>query len=242
MADTVSADAVESAARAGRRVVFWSSALLTVLGIAYAGVLGAAAGTGSLSLPPPEPIASYAAIDVIATAILLVVLVVGIDTASPGSRPYSLLAVVFTAMFALAVTINRFIELTIVRQGVSAGDVADLRRFLPYDSHSAMFALEILGWGFFLGLAALCLVPVLRGPGMHRWIAWLFGIYGALGVVSAACLVLDSPMTAIGFVAWGGVLPLAAALMAIAFRPQSGNNGPRQGEQSRVARTKPVLH
>ena len=206
--------------RIASRMIFWSSLSLAAIGLLYAGVLGTAAILGSLTLPPPEPIGSLAAIDTIATAIFLVVLVVGIDVISPPDRrALSGLSVVFTAMFAVVVTINRFVQLTIVRQSLAAGDVADLRRFLPYDPRSAMFALEILGWGFFLGLAALCLVPVLHGPGLHAWIARLMGLYGVLGLVCALGLVLDSPVVAVGFLAWGGVLPLAAGLIALVSRP-----------------------
>jgi len=192
-----------------------SSLLIAVLGLAYAAVLAATAALGSLSLPPPEPVASFAAVDTIATAILLVVLVVGIDGMTPPERqPFSRLALVFTAMFAVAVTINRFVQLTIVRQSIATGDVGDLRRFLPYDPRSAMFALEILGWGLFLGLAAVCLVPVFRGSRRRAWIARLFALYGALGLGSAVGLVFDSPLTAVGFIGWGAVLPLCAALIA----------------------------
>ena len=201
-------------------MIFWSSLLVAVLGLLYAVVLGSAAALGSLALPPPEPIASLAALDTIATAVLLVVLVVGIDSIAPsGRQPYSRLSVVFTGMFAVAVTINRFVQLTIVRQSIAAGDVADLRRFLPYDPRSAMFALEILGWGFFLGIASLCLARVLRASGAQAWIARLFALYGLLGLASALGLILDSPMASVGFVAWGVVLPLGAAMLAVAVRP-----------------------
>ena len=214
-------------AQVATRMIFWSSLALAVVGLVYAVVLGVAAALGSLTLPPPEPIGSFAAVDTIATAVLLVILVVGIEALTPPARrPFARLGVVFTAMFAVAVTINRFVQLTIVRQAIAADDVADLRRFLPYDPHSVMFALEILGWGFFLGLAALCLVPVLRGPGLRTWIARLFGLYGLLGLACALGLVLDSPIVAVGFVAWGVVLPLAAGLIAVVSRrgawPESG--------------------
>lgn len=132
--------------RIATQLIFWSSLSLASIGLLYAGVLGTAAALGSLTLPPPEPLGSFAAVDTIATAVLLVVLVVGIDTICPlDRRAFSRLSVVFTVMFAVAVTINRFVQLTIVRQSVAAGDVTDLRRFLPYDPRSAMFALEILG-------------------------------------------------------------------------------------------------
>ena len=206
-------------ARVASRMVFWSALAVAVIGLLYAAVLGTAAALGSLTLPPPEPIGSFAALDTIASAVLLVVLVVAIDAITPFERrPFSRLGVVFTVMFAVVVTINRFVQLTIVRQSVAAGDVGDLRRFMPYEPHSAMFALEILGWAFFFGLAALCLVPVLRGPGLRMWIARLFGLYAVLGLACAVGLVLDSPVVAVGFVAWGVVLPLAAGLMAVVSR------------------------
>ncbi len=213
-------------ARVATRLAFWSASLVALIGLVYAALLGAAAAVGSLALPPPEPIGSFAAVDTIATAVLLVVLVVAIDALTPlERRPFSRLSVVFTALFACVVTINRFVQLTIVRQSVAAGDVADLRRFLPYDPRSAMFALEILGWGLFLGLAALCLVPALRGPGARAWIARLLGLYGVLGLACALGLVLDSPLVVVGFVAWGGVLPLAAGLIAFSFRPGARERG-----------------
>lgn len=215
-------------ARVATQMVFWSSLLIALMGLLYAAVLGAAAALGALTLPPTEPVGSLAAVDTIIVSILLVVLVVGIDTMTPlARRPFSRLSVVFTAMFAVAVTINRFVQLTIVRQSTAAGDTTDLRRFMPYDPRSAMFALEILGWGFFLGLAALCLVPVLRGPGVRTWIARLFGLYGVLGLACAVGLVLDSPFTSVGFLAWGGVLPLGASLIAVVFRP--GAQSPTPG-------------
>jgi hypothetical protein len=213
------------ATRVATRMVFWSSLAVAVIGLLYAVVVGAAAALGSLALPPPEPIGSFAALDTIASAVLLVILVVGIDAITPVERrPFSRLGVVFTVMFAVVVTINRFVQLTIVRQSVAAGDASDLRRFMPYDPGSAMFALEILGWAFFFGLAALCLVPVLRGPGLRIWIARLFGLYGVLGLACAVGLVLDSPIVAVGFLAWGVVLPLAAGLIAVACR--AGRSGP----------------
>jgi hypothetical protein len=206
-------------------MVFRSSLVLALIGLLYAAMLGATAALGALTLPPPEPIGTFAALDTIASAILLVILVAGIDTLTPlERRPFSRLSVLFTAMFAIAVTINRFVQLTIVRQSIAADDVADLRRFLPYDPRSAMFALEILGWGLFLGLAALCLVPVLRGPGLRAWIARLLALYGLLGLVCALGLVLDSPVVAVGFLAWGGVLPLAAGLIAVASRPGAASS------------------
>ncbi len=220
MADLDPMTEATTGTRIATQMIFWSSLSLAAIGLLYAGVLGTVAALGSLTLPPPEPVASFAAVDTIATAVLLVVLVVGIDTVCPPDRRvFSRLSVVFTTMFAVAVTINRFVQLTIVRQSVAAGDVADLRRFLPYDPRSAMFALEILGWGFFFGLAALCLVPVFRGPGLRVWIARLMGLYALLSLVCALGLVLDSPVVAVGFLAWGGVLPLAAGLIAVVSRP-----------------------
>jgi hypothetical protein len=51
------------------------------------------------------------------------------------------------------------------------------------------------------------------------------GLYGVLGLVCALGLVLDSPVVAVGFLAWGGVLPLASGLIAVVSRPGARHPG-----------------
>jgi len=86
------------------------------------------------------------------------------------------LGVSFTILFAATVSINRFVQLTVIQQ--SLPDVpADLTRFLPYATGSVMFALEVLGWGFFSSLAAIFVAPLFSSSPLNKTIRWLFILY-----------------------------------------------------------------
>ena len=110
-----------------------------------------------------------------------------------------------------------------------AGEAGNLARFLPYDSGSAMFALEILGWGLFLGLAALAAAPLFGGGRLGLGIRWSFAAYGVLGLTSAVGHAIgNDTMTLVGFAAWGFVLYVATGLIAVHFRRLSAHAPVRQ--------------
>lgn len=196
------------------------------MGIVYVVMLGVMAATGQFVMPPSEPVQLFGGVVTIVMAPLLVILFACVHQSTPDTRrAYSLSALAFTALFAAMVSINRYVQLTVVRQGLIRGAVEQLEPFLPYGSNSVMFSLEILGWGFFLSLAALCIAPVFTAKGIEQWLRGLFIAYGALGLTSAVGLVFASPISAVGFVAWGPVLDAIAALLAIWFwRRLAGNS------------------
>lgn len=111
-------------------------------------------------------------------------------------------------------------QLGVVRQRVAAGQLDGLDWFAAYEGHSAMFGLEILGWGWFLGLAMLIAAPVFSGGRLESWLRWLMVGYGVLGLISAAAFLVESPLTAVGFAAWGLVLYIITGLLAVYFRNQ----------------------
>lgn len=97
---------------------------------------------------------------------------------APGEKAIlGTLGLVFTALFAMSVSINRFVQLTVIRLAPAGPASADLARFLPYSTGSVMFALEILGWGFFLSLGTLFVAPLFGGNGLQRAIRWLFILF-----------------------------------------------------------------
>ena len=126
------------------------------------------------------------------------------------------LGVSFILMFAVSVSINRFVQLTVIQQ--SLPDVpSDLTRFLPYASGSVMFALEVLGWGFFSSLAALFVAPLFSSSPINKTIRWffiLYAIFSFLSVISFATNVFIPT----GPLAWGPVLLALSILLAVYFR------------------------
>jgi hypothetical protein len=126
------------------------------------------------------------------------------------------LGVSFIILFAATVSINRFVQLTVIQQ--SLPDVpTDLIRFLPYAEGSVMFALEVLGWGFFSSLASACVAPLFSSSSFNKTIRWLFILYAifSLGsVISFASNVLIPT----GPIAWGPIALVLAILLAVYFR------------------------
>ena len=202
-----------------QRVGFWSAAAVTGAGVVYfVGMIGLVA-TGVSMSPPPERAQVVVGAATFVTAQLILVLVAGVHASTAAEeRVLSGIGLLFTTLFAGMVSINRFVQLSVVRNSVAAGETEGLERFLPYDSDSVMFALEILGWGFFLALAALFLAPTFRRGRLDRAIRASLLAYAALSLAGTLGYVLDSGLFLAGFLAWGLVLYVAAALLAVRFR------------------------
>ena len=62
--------------------------------------------------------------------------------------------------------------------------------FLPYGPQSAMFSLEIRGWGFFLGIAFLFAAPLFKVGRLEVGIRCLSVLYGVLGIYTAVAFAL----------------------------------------------------
>lgn len=201
------------------RLGFWAAFALAVGGAIYATVIGVAAATGRLVMPPSQSLQLFGGIATFAFAPLLVVLMACLHDCAPSRKKiWSHIAFAFTVLFAAMVSINRFVQLSVVRKGMTSGRLDDLRLFLPYDTGSIMFALEILGWAFFLSLALLSAAPLFSSGRIHRWLRGLCLAYGILGLTSAFGYLFASPIAAVGFIAWGPILDLIAILLCLFFR------------------------
>ena len=127
------------------------------------------------------------------------------------------LGVSFIILFAATVSINRFVQLTVIQQNLP--DVpTDLTRFLPYSTGSVMFALEILGWGFFSSLAAVFVAPLFSSSPLKKAIRWLFILYAFFSFMSVIGFASNTPITAGAFIAWGPILLALSILLAVYFR------------------------
>ena len=83
------------------------------------------------------------------------------------------------------------------------------------------WAYDVLGWGGFLSAAVFSAAPIFAGGRLERWIAGAFIAYGVLGTISVIGFAVGSPIVMIGFLAWGPVLGVAVALLALFFRRAS---------------------
>jgi hypothetical protein len=203
--------------RLTRRLGFWSSVFVAVLGGIYLLLLLFTFSTGGFAFPPPPIVQFVAGIITFLTVPGLVVLFTAIrHGAGEGRSILGSLSVSFITLFAATVSINRFIQLTVIQQS-TPGD-ADLARFLPYATDSVMFALEMLGWGFFSSLAALAAAGLFSGSRLNLSIRWLFITYAAFSFMGAIGYATTAPITAGAFVAWGPILLALSILLAVYFR------------------------
>ena len=107
--------------------------------------------------------------------------------------------------------------LTVVQQAPAGADTPDLARFVPYSTGSVMFALEMLGWGFFIALAALFVAPLSSGGRLQLAIRSILIAFGVLSLTSVAGFISETPLTIAGFVAWGPLLLALAVLLSVYF-------------------------
>lgn len=196
---------------------FWASVLLAVLGAIYLLVLFYSILTEGFSLQLPPFVQLAAGIITFLIVPILVILFTAIRFVNEGENEVlGSLGMSFIILCATTVSINRFVQLTVIQQ--SLPDVpADLTRFLPYYSGSVMFALEVLGWGFFSSLAAVFVAPLFSSSRLNNTIRWLFILYAILSFMSVIGFATNT-LIPTGPIAWGPILLGLSILLAVYFR------------------------
>jgi len=150
------------------------------------------------------------------TVPILVILFSAIRFANEEDNILGSLGVNFIILFAAMVSINRFVQLTVIQPNLPHVP-ADLTRFLPYGTGSVMFALENLGWGFFSSLAAVCVAPLFSSSPRNKAIRWLFILYALISFLSVVGYIANIPFP-IGPIAWGPILMALFILLSGYFR------------------------
>jgi hypothetical protein len=205
------------------RLGFWSSIFYTALGVVYLVILVGHMATSGLTSPLSPFTQTAAGLVTILTAPTILVLFAVIAQLSPKEkRVLGTVGLSFAILFVAMVSINRFVQLTVIRQSSPAEQSSDLARFLPYAADSVMFALEILGWGFFLSLACLFVAPLFSGPRLNRVIRWLYVLFALLSLMSVLGFATATPLGSAAFVAWGPIqLALSVSLSILFYRGET---------------------
>jgi len=196
---------------------FLASVLGAVIGGIYLLILIYAILTEGFVLPPAPFVQLVGGIVTFVTVPILVILFTAIRFVNEGeNKVLGSLGVNFIILFAATVSINRFVQLTVIQQ--SLPDVpTDLTRFLPYATGSVMFALEVLGWGFFSSLAAVSVAPLFSSSPLNNIIRWLFILYAIFSFMSVISFATNIPIPT-GPIAWGPILLALSILLSVYFR------------------------
>ncbi|AHG92625.1 hypothetical protein J421_5090 (plasmid) [Gemmatirosa kalamazoonensis] len=170
---------------ATRRVGFWSAACATVFAVAYAvgqiaewlGWLGSRGGPESSSTP-------LGLVVLLTPSLLLgsafVVLLVSVDqVARPERKIWSQAALAFGIAYAVLISMNYFVQLTLVAPRLARGDTRGIEPFLFVPFASFLYAVDILGYSF-MSVAALLAARVFTGRGLERRARWFLTATGLL--------------------------------------------------------------
>ena len=196
---------------------FWASVLGAVKGVIYLLALIFSIMTGGFSFQLPPTVQLVSGIGTLLWLPILVILFTAIRYVNEGeNKVLGSLGISFIVLFGATVSINRFVQLTVIQQ--SMPDVpADLTRFLPYEPGSVMLALEVLGWGFFSSLAAVFVAPLFSDSRLNKTIRWLFILYAIFSFISVFSFATNIPIPT-GPIAWGPILLVITILLSIYFR------------------------
>lgn len=142
--------------------------------------------------------------------------------ARPAARPFTLLGVVFAAVFAALIAFNYIAQTALVPAAVARGDGALVALFSMNSPTAICWAIEMFGYGF-LGVASLCALPALPGPGLERVSRILLALNGVISVLGAALTARDArwvltPAGLVAFLAWNVVILAMVLALVLTLR------------------------
>ena len=202
-----------------RRLGISAAARIVLLGLVYAVTLI----LGLLSLQSPQqPIGGWY-FPILELLILLIApfaigLMVAVHAwAPPEAQAYSLTALAFTGLLAGLTCSIHFVILTVGRQIASADPIGSAL-FLSFKWPSVAYALDIVAWDLFFGLAMLFAAPIFSGGRLATSIRILMIASGVLALAGISGVVVgDMQFRMIGVIGYAALFPVVALLLAILF-------------------------
>jgi hypothetical protein len=196
------------------RLGTWSAAAVFLIGVAYLITLTIGFAVHGFTEPIVDPILAIMEVLTLMSALPIVVMMAAIHGyASDNRKICGVIALAFTIMFAVTTSAVHFVELTALRQLGSGGIVWP----------SPEYALELLAWNLFLGLALLFAAPVFDDGGPERGVRrglLISGILCVAGTVGPA--VGNMRLQLVGLLGYAAVLPVVCFMLARLFRSDRG--------------------
>jgi hypothetical protein len=204
-----------------RRILFYTAAFATLLGMLYLlGLAGKLIVDGTVHSTSSKAVQNLSAAVAILWDLSLLVLFVALRRQILGSRAiFAELALIFMAIVCTVSSINWFVQLLVVSRITRVGESVLLALLDVNNGLSLMYAMEHLAWGVFYGLAAIFAAVAIGSGRLESWIRWLFVAGGILSLLHViGMLTATSVVSDLGYVAWGILLPITTALLALRFR------------------------
>jgi hypothetical protein len=214
-----------------RALGLWSAILASVFSLIYVvgqlaewfGLLGSGGG-------PENPSTALGLVVLLTPSLLLapafLVLMVSVHHAVADDRKiWTHAAVAFATIYAALVSLNYFVQLTLVVPHLMRGDVESVRflLFTPFDSF--IYSVDILGYSF-MSLATLFAAFAFTGRGLER-MARRFLVANGLLIPFIALQIYYHPLIYIAAL-WAITFPSATITLALHFRREA--SGRRAGQ------------
>ncbi|HKL50728.1 MAG TPA: hypothetical protein VJ908_06135 [Wenzhouxiangellaceae bacterium] len=195
------------------RIGFRAAAGTVAVGVLYAIAVGLGIAQAGFDRPILDPVLWIMEVLTLMSAVLILILLAAIHAlASPERNVFSAIALCCGAAFAALTGAVHFVALTAGRQ----------TGFTVLEWPSTLYAVELLAWDIFLGLALLFAAPVFTGTARRTRIRWMLSITGGLCMAGAiGPIVGDMAVQRIGIVGYGVLLPVTCVLLALLFRKDS---------------------
>jgi hypothetical protein len=192
-----------------RKLGLLSSSGLVIVGITYVVVVALGIAQAGLAEPIVDPVlAVMEAITLIAGLLVVVMLAAVYGFAGHDQKPLALIALSFGVIMAGSTSAVHFVALTAGRQ----------TGFAALEWPSTLYALELLAWDVFLGLALLFAAAVFVGAGVRAVARWSLAAAGALCLLGTIGPVTgDMTVQRIGILGYGVGLPVASLAVALVF-------------------------
>lgn len=166
-----------------------------------------------------EPYLVIAEVITLVAAPLLILLMVAIHACAPQSaKIFSLMALGWMFILAGCTATVHFVNLAFWRQ-LSSQQKLDYVSFVGWEWPSILYAVELLAWHLFFGLAVFFAAFAFKGPGKERTVKKGLLITGLLCIIG-----LIGPLTGdliwrlIGIIGYGILFPIQCAFIAGVFK------------------------
>jgi hypothetical protein len=156
-----------------KAVGFWSAVLATLFSITYdigqiaewMGLMGSGGGAENASTPLGLVVLLTPSLFLGSAFLVLIISVHHLS--SPERKIWSHAAIAFATIYAALISINYYVQLTLVTPRIVAGRIEGIEQFLftPFDSF--LYSVDILGYSF-MSLATLFAARVFTGGGIER--------------------------------------------------------------------------
>lgn len=188
---------------------FLSSVGLVLVGVTYAVVVGFGIAQAGLDKPIIDPTLAVMEAITLVSALLVVILMAAVfGLASPERKVFGVLALAFGAVMTGLTSGVHFVALTAGRQ----------TDFTTLEWPSTLYAVELLAWDVFFGLALIFAAPVFAGSGRcarARWALVATGVLCLLGGIGP--IVGNMAVQRIGILGYGVALPITCVFLSLVF-------------------------